>query len=52
MDGIIPWDEWAGVIAPYYPQGKTEDTICDSCAVLACANLYSLAIAGRMLAAV
>ncbi|MFT8889622.1 MAG: IS5 family transposase [Ethanoligenens sp.] len=22
MDEIIPWDEWAGVIAPYYPSGK------------------------------
>jgi transposase, IS5 family len=22
MDEIIPWDEWVGVIAPYYPSGK------------------------------
>ena len=22
MDEIIPWDEWAGVIEPYYPKGK------------------------------
>ena len=22
MDEIIPWDEWVGVIEPYYPQGK------------------------------
>ena len=22
MDEIIPWDEWVGVIAPYYPKGK------------------------------
>ena len=22
MDGIIPWDEWVGVIAPFYPSGK------------------------------
>ena len=22
MDEIIPWDEWVGVIEPYYPKGK------------------------------
>ena len=22
MDKIIPWDEWVGVIEPYYPNGK------------------------------
>ena len=22
MDEMIPWDEWAGVIEPYYPKGK------------------------------
>ena len=22
MDEIIPWDEWVGVIGPYYPKGK------------------------------
>lgn len=22
MDEIIPWDEWVGVIDPYYPSGK------------------------------
>ena len=22
MDEIIPWDEWVGIIAPYYPHGK------------------------------
>lgn len=22
MDKIIPWDEWVGVIRPYYPTGK------------------------------
>lgn len=22
MDEIIPWDEWVGVIRPYYPEGK------------------------------
>jgi len=22
MDEIIPWDEWVGVIEPYYPNGK------------------------------
>ena len=22
MDEIIPWKEWVGIIAPYYPQGK------------------------------
>ena len=22
MDKIIPWDEWVGVIKPYYPTGK------------------------------
>lgn len=22
MDEIIPWDEWVGIIAPYYPNGK------------------------------
>ena len=22
MDEIIPWEEWVGVIAPCYPQGK------------------------------
>ena len=22
MDEIIPWDEWGGVIEPYYPKGK------------------------------
>ena len=22
MDEIIPWDEWVGVIEPYYPSGK------------------------------
>ena len=22
MDEIIPWDEWVGVIEPYYPRGK------------------------------
>ena len=22
MDKIIPWDEWVGVIEPYYPKGK------------------------------
>ena len=22
MDEIIPWDEWFGVIEPYYPKGK------------------------------
>ena len=22
MDEIIPWDEWVGVIKPYYPQGR------------------------------
>ncbi len=22
MDEIIPWNEWIGVIAPYYPDGK------------------------------
>ena len=22
MDEIIPWEEWVGVIAPYYPSGK------------------------------
>ncbi len=21
-DEIIPWDEWVGVIKPYYPKGK------------------------------
>ena len=24
MDGIIPWDEWLGIIKPYYPSGKQE----------------------------
>ena len=23
MDEIIPWDEWVGVIKPYYPAGDT-----------------------------
>ena len=22
MDEIIPWDEWVGVIRPYYPKGE------------------------------
>lgn len=22
MDEIIPWDEWVGVIEPYYPKGR------------------------------
>lgn len=22
VDGIILWDEWVGVIEPYYPKGK------------------------------
>ena len=22
MDEIIPWEEWVGIIAPYYPQRK------------------------------
>ena len=22
MDEMIPWDEWVGVIKPYYPKGK------------------------------
>ncbi len=22
MDEIIPWEEWVGIIAPYYPEGK------------------------------
>ena len=22
MDEIIPWDEWVGIIRPYYPAGK------------------------------
>ena len=22
MDEMIPWDEWVGVIEPYYPKGK------------------------------
>jgi len=22
MDEIIPWDEWGGIIEPYYPNGK------------------------------
>ena len=22
MDEIIPWDEWVGVVKPYYPKGK------------------------------
>ena len=22
MDEIIPWDEWVGIIEPYYPNGK------------------------------
>ena len=22
MDEIIPWDEWVGVIMPFYPDGK------------------------------
>ena len=22
MDEIIPWDEWVGIIKPYYPSGK------------------------------
>ena len=22
IDEIIPWDEWIGVIEPYYPKGK------------------------------
>ncbi len=22
MDEIIPWDEWVGIIEPYYPKGK------------------------------
>ena len=22
MDEIIPWDEWVGVIEPYYPRGE------------------------------
>ena len=22
MDETIPWDEWVGVIEPYYPRGK------------------------------
>ena len=22
MEEIIPWDEWVGVIQPYYPKGK------------------------------
>ncbi len=22
MDEIIPWEEWVGVIEPYYPKGK------------------------------
>ena len=22
MDGIIPWDEWGGIIMPFYPSGK------------------------------
>lgn len=24
MDGSIPWEDWAGVIEPYYPKGKRE----------------------------
>ena len=24
MDEIIPWDEWVGVIEPYYSKGKRE----------------------------
>ena len=22
MDEIIPWDEWVGIITPFYPNGK------------------------------
>ena len=22
MEEIIPWDEWVGIIRPYYPEGK------------------------------
>lgn len=22
MEGIIPWEEWVGIIAPYYPEGR------------------------------
>ena len=22
MDEIIPWDEWVGIIMPFYPSGK------------------------------
>ncbi len=22
MDEIIPWDQWVGIIRPYYPSGK------------------------------
>ncbi len=22
MEEIIPWEEWIGIIAPYYPEGK------------------------------
>lgn len=22
MDAMIPWEEWVGIIAPYYPEGK------------------------------
>ena len=22
MDEIIPWDEWAGIVTPFYPSGK------------------------------
>lgn len=24
MDEIIPWDEWVGIIEPYYPQNKMD----------------------------
>ncbi len=26
MDEIIPWDEWVGVIEPYYPKGKARSS--------------------------
>ena len=61
MDEIIPWDEWVGVIEPYYPNGKNANLAIKNVyrglkknenrlyALFACANLYSPAIAGRKL---
>ncbi len=28
MEEIIPWDEWVGIIVPYYPSGKRGRPTC------------------------